>query len=669
MVCFSVGTGLAQASWRDITTVEDVYEHYPERLKSVFGNLNLNYPGLEAVRSAYDNGRVVEAAEHLLQYYRTNQTAPQLRRAQPLRTDQTVAQADTILTNVFEIQNVRGQVPWRADGHRDWHYQGPNNDREWAWLSNRHPQIIEVLSAYFETGNPAYATYIDLFLRDFIIASLPYPAVKSSGSVWRGLEVAARAHNWSRIFYGLINSDYLSPATQLLVLSSLPEHAHYNRNFHIGGNWLTMEMAALARVTTLFPEYQKADEWLTYAIATMTESIAEQVYPDGVQTELTSHYHSVARYSYEAFEDICRSAQQPLPSLFSQTIESMYSYTANTVRPNGFGILNNDGDLINNRSLILQGAEKYHRPAWEYLATNGAAGTKPTDGPSYVYPWAGQLISRSGYDADAHWSFFDMGPWGTGHQHNDKLHLSVTAYSQDLLVDAGRFAYTGLMAQKFRPYALSSAAHNTLLIDGQGQSAGPHRAEEPLSNRHFKVTEAFDYASASFDSLEAEGSVQHIRSLLYVRGEFWVVVDRIITAQPRTVEALWHWHPSCRVQQEGTIVKTANQRGNLAVVPVSKQDVAITLVEGQETPSVQGWYSPEYNVAQPAVTSLYRTEIREDTTLVWLLLPALQEIPSAKTRIVTENEEEVQMAVTWKGKTWHLTIPFINSERANITQE
>ena len=409
-MCFSVGTGRAQASWRDITTVEDVYEHYPERLKSVFGNLNLNYPGLEAVRSAYDNGRVVEAAEHLLQYYRTNQTAPQLRRAQPLRTDQTVARADTILTNVFEIQNVRGQVPWRADGHRDWHYQGPNNDREWAWLSNRHPQVMEVLSAYFETGNPAYATYIDLFLRDFIIASLPYPAVKSSGSVWRGLEVAARAHNWSRIFYGLINSDYLSPATQLLVLSSLPEHAHYNRNFHIGGNWLTMEMAALARVATLFPEYQEADEWLTYAIAAMTESIAEQVYPDGVQTELTSHYHSVARHSFEAFEDICRSAQQPLPTLFPQTIESMYSYTANTVRPNGFGILNNDGDLINNRSLILQGAEKYHRPAWEYLATNGAAGTKPTDGPSYVYPWAGQLISRSGYDADAHWSFFDMGP-------------------------------------------------------------------------------------------------------------------------------------------------------------------------------------------------------------------------------------------------------------------
>ena len=304
------------------------------------------------------------------------------------------------------VQNVRGQVPYGDDGHRDWYYKGPNNDREWAWLSNRHSQINNVLSAYFETGNPKYAEYIDLFLKDFIIKSMPYPAEKSSTSVWRGLEVSFRAKVWPSIFYGLINSEYLSAATRLLILSSLPEHAHYNRNFHAAGNWLTMEISALATVATDFPEYQQADEWLAYAIDTMIESMKEQVYPDGVQTELTAHYHQVALYNFELFKDICDNADKPLPDLFNQTIEDMYDYLAHTMRPDGTRLLNNDGDKGSDRERILQGLKKFDQPAWEYIATNGKSGVKPAEGPSYFYPWAGHLVSRSGFDTNAHWSFF-----------------------------------------------------------------------------------------------------------------------------------------------------------------------------------------------------------------------------------------------------------------------
>src|SRR5690606_37873594 len=106
--------------------------------------------------------------------------------------------------------------------------------------------------------------------------------------------------------------------------------------------------------------------------------------------------------------------------------------------------------------LILQGAQKFNKPDWEYIATNGSSGTKPRGNPSYLSPWAGHLISRSGYDFNAHWSFFDLGPWGSGHQHNDKLHLSISAFGKDFLVDAGRFAYTGEVAEKFRTYARGS---------------------------------------------------------------------------------------------------------------------------------------------------------------------------------------------------------------------
>jgi hypothetical protein len=657
----------SQINWKEITSVEDLCESYPETMNNMFGDFNLDYPGLGKVKAAYNSGKMVDACNYLLAYYKNGDMAPELRREQPAISAKTDALADTILKNIFVVQNVRGEVPYRDDGHRDWYYKGPNNDREWAWLSNRHSQINHVFTTYLETGNPKYAEYIDLFLRDFIIASMPYPAAKGGESIWRGLEVAARAKVWPRIFYGLINSEYLSPATQLLILSSLPDHAHYNRNFHGGNNWLTMEISALATVAASFPEYQESNEWLAYSIETMTESMKDQVYADGVQTELTSHYHNVSLANFELFKNICDRADIALPDFFNQTIENMYSYIAHAVRPDGFRILNNDGDRGSDREPIINASKKFGHPEWEYIATNGQSGNEPSDGPSYFYPWAGHLISRSAFDANAHWSFFDVGPWGSGHQHNDKLHISISAYGRDLLVDAGRFAYTGEVARKFRPYARRSAGHNVILIDSKGQKGGPRHAKEPLGDSYYKITDEFDYASNSFDSfIDIDGKAKHIRSVFYVRGEFWVVVDRIITDKPRRIDALWHWHPACVVETEDLIVKTNNKKGNLAIIPVSDQKFDVKFIKGQEEPDIQGWYSSEYNMFEPNIASLHSTDISENTTFVWLLLPSEKKIPRVGAEIISENDHGVKVEVKSENKVWQLNIPYANSNDARL---
>ena len=670
MASLLAGHAYGQKSWKEITSVEDLCAFYPELIDHMFGNLNLGYQGMEKVRAAVIKGDFTGACHHLLAYYENGHTARYLRREQPVKTNQTVALADTILNDVFVIQHVRGQVPRLDNGHRDWYYKGPNNDREWAWLSNRHSQIDFVLTAYFQTGNPKYAGYIDLFLRDFIIASMPYPAVQGSGSIWRGLEVSFRAKVWSCIFFGLINNEYLSPATKLLILSSLPDHAHYNRYFHGGNNWLTMEISALATVATNFPEYKESGEWLAYSIRTMTASMRDQVYADGVQTELTSHYHNVSLRNFELFRDICDRAGTTLPDFFNRTIEDMYGYMAHAVRPDGCRPLNNDGDRGSDRDLILEGSKEFGQKDWEYIATNGRSGSAPPDGPSYFYPWAGQLISRSGFDADAHWSFFDIGPWGSGHQHNDKLHISIASYGRDLLVDAGRFAYTGDVARKFSPYARSSAGHNVILIDHKGQDRGPTHAGEPLASSHCSITDDFDYASGSFGSFnDVDGKAEHIRAVVYVRGECWVVVDRMLTDRPREIDVLWHWHPDCIVEQEGQMVRTRNKKGNLAVIPVSDQTFDIRLVKGQEEPHVQGWYSPEYNIFERNVTSLYNTGISGNTTIVWLLLPSVKKMPEHEARIISEDERGVEVTLKINKQHWQLAIPYADSKGAKLSKQ
>ncbi|MEM9675064.1 MAG: heparinase II/III family protein [Bacteroidota bacterium] len=657
----------AQSNWRQIVSVEDVCQAYPEKMREMLNQFDLQYPGLEKVKAGAEEDKLVAACKALLQYYKNGNNADHLRRDPPEETTATVAEADTTLKDVFIVQNVRGKVPVGDDGHRDWYYKGPNNDREWAWLSNRHSQINQVLTAYFETGNPKYAQYIDLFLRDFIIKSMPYPEVKSRTSVWRGLEVSFRSKVWSRIFYGLLNSRYLTPATQLLMLSSLPDHAHYNRNFHGDNNWLTMEISALATVATNFPEYKQSEAWLAYSIDAMMESMKDQVYPDGVQTELTSHYHNVSLRNFELFKEICDRAEKPLPDFYNETLESMYGYIAHAIRPDGFRILNNDGDRGSDRPLVLAGAETYNQPEWKYIATNGNIGTKPKDGPSYFYPWAGHLISRSGYDSSAHWSFFDIGPWGSGHQHNDKLHLSVAAFGHDFLVDAGRFAYTGEVAQKFRPYARSSAGHNVVLIDGRGQANGPTHAQEPVADDHYQITDNFDYASGSFSEFnDTKGEAIHQRAVMYIRGEFWIVVDRISTDRPREIATLWHWHPDSEVNSQKQQVVAQRQSGYLTIMPIGDHSFSIDMVMGQEQPELQGWYSPEYNLYEPNIATIYRTQLQESSTMAWILFPSINNNPKVKATIVSQDAQQIVLDVNSEKGSWQLTVPYDNSNQARL---
>ena len=657
---FLIFSGFISAqNWQQINTVEDVCKAYPEKMEYIFHNLNLEYKGLEEVKNAHQKKDLPKACELLLDYYKTSETAKQFKKVQPEISQKTTPAADSIIHDIYTFQNVAGQVPRLDNGHLKWAHNGPEDDIEWAWALNRHYPVSYLLPHYFETGNPDYAKYIDSFTKDWIIESWPYPAVKSSTAMWRGLEVSFRVKTWAKVFYELMNTDYISPATKLLILSSLPDHAHYARYFHAQNNWLTMEISGLATVATAWPEFKQAEEWLNYSIETMSASMKEQVYADGAQTELTSSYHYVALHNFVLFKTLCDDAGKKLPDFFNKTLENMYNYLALTIRPDGYGLLNNDADLIDNREIVQKAAVEYNRKDWNYIVSNGKEGEKPENGPSFVFPWAGHLISRSGYDAGAQWSFFDFGPWGSGHQHNDKMHVSVFAYGQDLLVDCGRFAYRGEVAEKFRKYAMGSAGHNVLLIDGKGQGPGPKVTEEPVSEKDYLITSDYDLATGSFTDFSGlEGTCKHTRTLFYSRGDLWVVVDRVATDRPRKIDALWHWHPENKVQIENGNVFTENEKGNLQIIPVGKQNWEVKQVKGQEKPEIQGWYSSEYNIFEPCPTTIYSTKIESNSTFVWVLYPSEKTEKLVRAEIISETPKEIKVKITNDKKDeWVVEVP------------
>lgn len=666
LFCFFQFIGNAQSNWHKIQTIDEVCILYPEQIKYIFQNLDMDYPGLKDVKKAYVSGNIKLACKNLLDYY---SKTSRIKQDLPAYSTHTISYADSILQDIYTFQNVSGKVPRLEDGHLKWTYNGPEDDIEWAWALNRHYPTRDLIEAYLKTGNTLYINYIDEFTKDWIISSWPYPKLKSSTAMWRGLEVSFRVKTWARIFYELWNTNTISPATKLLILSSLPDHAHYARNFHAQGNWLTMEISGLATVASFWPEFKESKVWMDYAISTMVASMKDQVYPDGVQTELTSSYHHVALSNFKLFADICKKSNVSLPDYYTRTLEAMYNYLALTIRPDGYGLLNNDADQVYNRETIVKASAEYQRPDWQYIAENGISGLKPQDGPSYIFPYAGQLISRSSFDADAQYSFFDIGPWGTGHQHNDMLHISVFAYGRDLLVDGGRFAYRGEVANKFRKYATGSASHNVILVDGKGQAAGTPKTDTALDESLYSITQDYDYGSGTFSKFSGiDGKFSQTRAMLYIRGKFWIIADNLKTDRPHQIETLWHWHPSNQVQTEKSgKTYTSNRNGNLTVIPVGKTDWKLSQAKGQEKPEIQGWYSKEYNTYESSPTTIYTCQLKSSNTFVWILWPSKGKSPEVTAEILSKDKESVKVRITETGKqSWEVLVPFSDSKLVQV---
>lgn len=616
---------------------------YPIRVTRLLNGLDLEQDGLRQVQAAFAKNDLLTACETLVAYYQDGGTTTWLRKSDLSPSNARIEFGDLVLQNSLTFQSVRGTVPQNHNAQLDWIYKGPHADREWAWFLNRHYHLLDLFAAYQETGNPIYIRYLNQQVIDWVLSS-PSKRSPTVWAQWRGLEVAFRMRHWSSLFYGLQQVAAFTPTARILMLSSLLDHAHYLRtSYSWGANWLVTEMTGLATLGCCWPEFKRAPHWVTYASRRLLQELQQQLYPDGVQKELTSHYHREVLQGYQTYADLMDVSGRPVSDTLRSNLESMWNYLAYSLRPDGHGTLNNDSDRDDNRALVIQAAKTYHRADWTYIATNGKAGQPPQDSPSTVFPWAGQIVMRSGWDAHAHWAFFDMGPLGIYyHIHTDKLHLSISAYGRDLLVDSGRYSY---VRSKFWHYFRGAASHNVILVEGQGQQADTREAQQPVGG--YALEPEFDFARGTFDRgfTNVKGTAIHKRAIVYLRHQYWIVIDQITTDRPRHIEPLWHFHPDCRVAIEGESVVSNNaDAGNLRIIPDPTLSWTVNLVQGQEAP-VQGWWSEKYNHKVPNPTAIYSTQIEQSALFAWMLLPAYGRVPHPTMERLSAPEGAIRLGI------------------------
>jgi len=533
----------------------------------------------------------------------------------------------------------RGRIPWSA----------PELPRLWTYNLN----FCDFLNVDFNPpDDPAGAG-----LRAALRIALDWCEQNSSGTEpgWEPYPLSLRVVNWLK-FLGrnARRAEVLGEAAALARLSaSLRTQVvvlEHRLEKDLLANHLLKNIKALIFAGALL-EVRESRRWWEKGQKLLRRQIGEQILPDGGHFERSPMYHALALEDLMDIESLsfCSPAAPVVNDVepISATIDRMRAHLRRILHPDG------EIPLFNDSALGVA------RPSSELLARHlapaphaGSASAGPacgTGATAYALADTGYAIIR---EADSQSCLvFDAGPLGPdyqpGHGHCDILSYELSLHGERVVVDTGVSTYE---PGPERHYERSTAAHNTLRIDGEEQAeiwgafrVGRRPGVGLLSTGEVEGTcfARGEYTTGKLiDGAEGRASqVVHSRTVCYVPGNCWVIVDCLRGRGVHRVESFVHFHP--RVQLEGceprshraerraaralpTGAETMRRR---AIVSFGRCRYLFVTLGPIELAEVESSYSPEFGLRLPSRALCVTWEGRLPITMVYALVPAGEPSP------------------------------------------
>ncbi len=560
------------------------------------------------------------------------------------------AKAEAVLNHVIQGHDFGPDINWQAD---------PNHYREWTYAINRFFHWRTLAEAYWEGGDDRFAKELCDQWVDWVEKN-PVPLFTSGNSsyTWRTIECGIRqSSTWPDCLYRVLDSEHFTPEVAAVVTKSMIEHARHLMAWPSrGGNWLTMESNGLGTIGILLPEMKEAEDWLKTGLGRQYAELDNQVYPDGTQIELTTGYHQVSLSNFLGLASTALLNDIPLPGDYYTKLRRMFEYNLYVQMPNGKTPSLNDGGTSDIKRSMQTAFELYGDPLFDWAASGGKRGNPP-ETTSHFFPYGGQMVMRSGWQPDARYLIMDAGPFGYGHQHEDKLSLMMYAFGKIQLIDPGNYHYD---SSPWRKYTIDTPAHNTVMVDDQSQ----HRrglpretflVDEPSATNVWQTSERLDYGAGQYDEgygKKNEIQVTHRRQVLFVKPLYWLVVDSLDAEGPHRYESLFHFDADeAELDAGGPTVRTIDPTSNCVIAAAGQSGLDVKIVKGQMEPTLQGfvaaqkwrpsWKSPD---AEPpehgkreVPTAVFTLQAEGPARLVYAIMPypegvtapiAIESIPS-----------------------------------------
>jgi glycosyltransferase involved in cell wall biosynthesis len=464
------------------------------------------------------------------------------------------------------------QVHWSRIAYLD---PAVSGDHKVIWELNRHQWFVTLGRAWWLTRDEKYARCFADNLAAWMDQNPPKRGINWASS----LEVAIRSIAWIWALWLFRDYPGLSPDLQTRARKFLYVHgrhietylsAYFSPNTHLTG-----EALGLVYLGTAFPEFDRATRWRKRGIRIMLDMLGRHVRPDGVYFEQSSYYHRYTTDFYTHLYLLTRETDHAVAEAVRPRLLALLDHLQAIQGPDGttpfFG--DDDGGRLlvlderpanDFRAALSTGAVLFGRPDYKSTAGELAQETIWLLGPSAVaasdalapaepshtsraFLDGGYFVMRDGWGRDAGYLLIDCGPHGSlscGHSHADALAIEVAAGGRPALVDPGTYTYTG--SRELRDRFRSTPAHNTVTVDGQSSSepGGPfswqHIAE--CTARNWISHPRFDFFDGSHDGYaRLPDPVIHRRSILFIKGDYWVMRDVLLAAGRHRYDVRFHF--------------------------------------------------------------------------------------------------------------------------------
>lgn len=633
-----------------------------------FDNLNLDYPGLQKVKSCVNRGDYTNAKKEYVSYLK-NRTTPKwyfdwkdFNDPKSRNINANTSYADKYADNEMLSCGV-----WHKFGNKiDWtrNYSGDNYS-EWTWQLNRHHNWVTMGQAYWETGNEKYAKAFVSQLNSWLNqCHIPDNSGNSIGSPWRTLEAGLRTMgNWPNAFYYFLGSPSFDDESIFKMVMSFYEHGKHLRTYNSSNNWLSIEMNGLYVVGAMFPEFNEAEEWREYASGKLYDEEVNQFYSDGAQVELSPGYHANSATCIVSVYKIASLNGYNLAKDYVDRLEQVYEVYLKLMMPDRLLPAVNDASWVDCHKYLEEGKALFpSNKEFEYILSKGDRGYAPSYTSTWM-PWAGWYVMRSGWDNDALYSFFEVGPYGADHQHEDKLSFIISAYGQRLITECGLYAYD---KSQWYDYAISSRGHNVARVDGMDQNRRAICYEDVIKysrqklNNKWKTSRKYDYGEGQyFEGFgpNLDSTVVHNRSIKFVKNNYWIVTDTFYPKDDKhhTYDIWFHFNTmDYELFPEFNMVCSKDKSGaNIAIVRLNDSG-SLKMVVGQKYPEVQGWVSESLKdngySCRPVATPVFHNEGTGVLTETFVFIPyrkgkqmpikSINRLAERKYRILFENGEK-----------------------------
>lgn len=524
-------------------------------------------------------------------------------------------------------------------------------DIKFIWEASRFSQVYTLMRAYAFNKDERYPAAFWTLVEDWARTNPP-----QRGPNWKcGQETSLRLLAWTFGLYAFADAPSSTPKrrahlTQLIAAQA--ERVHRNIDFAVStrGNHAMSEGFGLWLAGTLFPELKHAETYRALGREILEREAATHIFADGAYSMYSLNYHRFILHVYFLAMRMGELNDARFSDALYQSISRSLDFFAQLIQPESgempvYG--SNDGALVCPLDscdftdyrptlqmgwVLIHGERLFEAGAWDEslfwlwggrLKSPQLLQSQPsltnTPQPTKVgFAKVGAVSNRTFLDGGLHIlrgqssaAFIRCVDYRERPSHADQLHVDLWIRGQNIAVDAGTFLYNG---QGLWQNGLArTSVHNTVTVDASDQMLWFSRFTWG-EWAHGRVLKQGEREWQGEHDGYARFGVKHVRSVISLDDDRWLVVDRLVGSRPHRFSLQWLLNDfPYSVTPEQNLISLLTETGKIRIrMGLLEGDAKFSLVRGDEN-STRGWRSRYYGQKEPALSAMLETERAEAT--------------------------------------------------------